>query len=503
MFLGLDRGHFLSPTGQCKAFDASADGYSRGEGCGIFVLKRLSDAIAEKDNILGVIRGIEVNQSGLAHSITHPHAPTQATLFKRVLQNSGIDANRVNVVEAHGTGTQAGDPNELESIRSVFAAQRSPGNPLHITSVKANIGHLEAASGAAGLAKLLLMLQYRTIPRQISLKNLNPRIAPLESDNTIIDTTDVPWLPSHDGMTRVAMLNNFGAAGSNTTVLLEEFSSPSPSVPPPQGMPHIFGLSAKTEAALDELRSRYLQWLQSPENEVIGLADIAYTATARRQVYSYRLSVSASTRAELIEKLRTASIVQATGEPAEVVFVFSGQGGQYLGMGRSLYQTSSLFKHHIDECHSVLTSSGFPGVLSIITGTEDSQLTTLEEFEAYQSAIFSLQYALAKLWISWGLTPAAVVGHRSVTSFFRRFLETDALPSTQHWRICSPRFCERPESQRGSSDRCEPSPIHGTKMCDGVHRHDRREPRIRSRQGGIGNVERLFGTVNLMLQQRD
>ncbi|KNZ71333.1 Conidial yellow pigment biosynthesis polyketide synthase, partial [Termitomyces sp. J132] len=173
MFLGLDRGHFLSPTGQCKSFDAAADGYSRGEGCGVFVLKRLSDAVADNDRILVVI-------SGRVHSITDPHAPTQAALLQRVLENSNIDPHRVNVIEAHGTGTQAGDTNELESNRSVSSAQLSVNNPLHITSIKANIGHLEAASGSAGHAKLLLMFQHQTIPRQISLYTLNPRITPLK-----------------------------------------------------------------------------------------------------------------------------------------------------------------------------------------------------------------------------------------------------------------------------------------------------------------------------------
>ncbi|KAH0578257.1 hypothetical protein H2248_004035 [Termitomyces sp. 'cryptogamus'] len=156
MFLGLDRGHFLSPTGQCKSFDAAADGYSRGEGCGVFVLKRLSDAVADNDRIL------------------------VAALLQRVLENSNIDPHRVNVIEAHGTGTQAGDTNELESNRSVSSAQLSVNNPLHITSIKANIGHLEAASGSAGHAKLLLMFQHQTIPRQISLYTLNPRITPLK-----------------------------------------------------------------------------------------------------------------------------------------------------------------------------------------------------------------------------------------------------------------------------------------------------------------------------------
>ncbi|KAF5377903.1 hypothetical protein D9615_006799 [Tricholomella constricta] len=409
MFLGLDRGHFLSPTGQCKAFDASADGYSRSEGCGVFILKRLSDALAENDRILGVIRGIEVNQSGLAHSITHPHPPTQATLFKRVLENSNIDASRVNVVEAHGTGTQAGDPSELESIRSVFAVQRSPDNPLHITSVKANIGHLEAASGAAGLAKLLLMLEHKRIPRQISLKLLNPRIAPLDSDHTVIDTINVPWSPSHKGMTRLALLNNFGAAGSNTALLLEEHPK-ARAQDVPHEMSYVFGLSAKDDTTLDILRSKFLHYLEGGEE--VSLADTAYTSTARRQIYDHRLAVSANTVQDLMEKLRKALAVQTSAKDARLIFVFSGQGGQYLGMGRSLYQTSALFRKHIDECHEILMTAGFPGVLAIITAdAQNSGLSTSEEFEAYQASILSLQYALAKLWTSWGLSPAAVVGH--------------------------------------------------------------------------------------------
>ena len=410
MMLGLDRAHFLSSTGQCKAFDASADGYSRSEGCGIFVLKKLSDAIAENDSILGVIRGIEVNQSGLAHSITHPHAPTQAILFRSLLENAGVEANRVSVIEAHGTGTQAGDPNELESIRSIFAIKRELENPLHVTSIKANIGHLEAASGSAGLAKLLLMLKNRTIPRVVSLKNLNPLITPLASDNTIIDTVQTEW-KSFEGHTRMAMLNNFGAAGSNTAMLLEEFCAAERSEPH-AGLAYVFGLSAKTECALEELRRRYIDWLEGFKSTP-NLADIAYTMNARRWVYEHRIAVQASTKEELIEKLGKASPVHVQGASGKVIFVFSGQGSQYLGMGKTLYEISNLFRKHIDECHRFLVGSGFPGVTQILlAGEGGSGLTKLEEFEAYQAAIFSLEYALAKLWISWGLTPAAVVGHR-------------------------------------------------------------------------------------------
>jgi acyl transferase domain-containing protein len=416
MTIGLDRAHFLSPTGQCRAFDATADGYSRGEGCGIFVLKRLPDAVSENDNILGVIRGIEVNQSGLTHSITHPHAPTQMALFQRLLKNASVDAQRVNVVEAHGTGTQAGDPCELESIRSIFNADRTARNPLHVTSIKANVGHLEAASGAAGLAKLLLMFRYGVIPQQILFENLNPKIAPLDKDFTVISTEHTPWPSPQDGSTRLALLNNFGAAGSNAALLLEEFLGIKQTVHPPIGIPLVFGLSAKTSSALNALRFRYLEWLKNPENDSINFCDIAYTSTARRQMYPYRIAMVANNKKELIQQCSTATAVHVTNSCGKVVFVFSGQGSHHFDMGASLYHTFPVYKQHIDECHCFLIKHGFQGILHILTGSlvQDSGLAQQETFEAYQVAIFALEYALAKLWMSWGVSPAAVVGHRCV-----------------------------------------------------------------------------------------
>ncbi|KAJ3839646.1 putative polyketide synthase [Lentinula raphanica] len=408
MFVGLDRGHFLSPTGQSKAFDAAADGYSRGEGCGLFVLKRLSDAIAENDNIYGVIRGIELNQSGLAHSITHPHTPTQVALFERVLRNAAIHPSQVNVVEAHGTGTQAGDVNELASIRQVFATGRTPQNPLYVTSVKGNIGHLEAASGAAGLAKLLLMFKHRTIPSQASFVTLNHSVEPLENDNTVIPRRATVWKPSHPGSCKAAFLNNFGAAGSNAALVLEEYAQRSSE---PFGHALVFLVSAKDEHALEKLRLKYVDWLQSKESECVPLADIAYSMTARRQLYPYRLTVVASERTQLIDDLRKAPVVASSTQPARrVVFVFSGQSSQYLGMGRTLYDTSPLFKYHIDECHAILVALGFPGILPIILENEGI-LSDSEQIEAYQAAIFSLEYALGKLWMFWGLVPTALIGH--------------------------------------------------------------------------------------------
>ncbi|ESK95806.1 polyketide synthase [Moniliophthora roreri MCA 2997] len=411
LFIGLDRGHFLSPTGQCKPFDASADGYSRSEGCGLFVLKRLKDALAENDSILGLLRGVEVNQSGLAHSITHPHAPTQVALFEQLLKKTGIPADRVDVVEAHGTGTQAGDPVEIESIRAVFSRQRTASNPLHITSIKANIGHLEAASGAAGLAKLLLMMRHQSIPQQISLQTLNPRILPLHLDHTRIATEHVSWESSHHGLSRVALLNNFGASGSNAAAIIEEYIPSSVSSEPPSDISYVFGLSAKSEVALEQLRLQHLDWLASPISRDLRLSDIAYTMTARRQIHPYRLSVSSGSREDLVEKLAQARIVHTTSTTGQAVFVFSGQGAQYTGMGSGLYHTCPLFKSYIDLCHSILLKAGFPGILSVVLPELGESMSLPEEIEAFQAAIFSIEFALAKLWISWGVSPTAVVGH--------------------------------------------------------------------------------------------
>jgi acyl transferase domain-containing protein len=259
------------------------------------------------------------------------------------------------------------------------------------------------------------MLKHETIPRQISLTNLNPRIAPLEADNIVIDSVNSPWTASQEGMTKVALLNNFGAAGSNTAVLLEEYPKVGPTAITHEGLHYVVGFSAKDNDAIERLRSKYLDFLRNVDTSDVTLADIAYTSTARRQIYDYRVSVSASKRDELVEKLAKAAVVHSPPKDACIVFVFSGQGGQYLKMGYSLYRSSSLFKKHIDECHDILVEAGFPGVLAIITAEPlGSNQTAQEEFEAYQAAIFSLEFALAKLWMSWGVRPAAVVGHRYI-----------------------------------------------------------------------------------------
>ncbi|KAF2675312.1 putative polyketide synthase [Microthyrium microscopicum] len=418
MYLGLDRAHFLSPSGQCKAFDASADGYCRAEGCGAFVIKRVSDAIADGDRIHAIIKAVEINQSGNTHSITHPHVPTQEELFKHMFRKSRIDPHMVTAIELHGTGTQAGDPVELESVRRVLCQDRSPENLLHLTSIKANIGHCEAASGAAGLAKLVLMMKHSHIPSQISLKVLNPRIRNLGDDGAVISRDGASW-PQIDGKPRMAMLNNFGAGGSNGAVLLQEYIPSGPPVEAGSKSPlsYVFGCSTKSIASLTQLRDDLVSYIME-NGKSLSLRDICATSTSRRQIYDMRIAVVATSYDDLAEKLRAAiphHISESANKEPNAVFAFSGQGSQYLGMGAELMETYESFAKTVWKCDAYLKERNYPGCVQIITATETENalkdLTEGEKLQAFQSAIYVLEVALAELLISWNIVPTAVVGH--------------------------------------------------------------------------------------------
>ncbi len=280
---------------------------------------------------------------------------------------------------------------------------------MHLTSIKANIGHAEAASGAASLAKLLLMLRKRTIPAVISLKTLNPAIVDLAADGTTIDTALTAWEAPRGSEKRLCLLNNFGAAGSNAALILEEGSSPSGNSTAPA---FIVGVSCESEASVEEQRAAYLKYIEENTADLSALTDFAYTATARRQTFRYRLAAVGKTKEELIASLRTAQALQVHENKGKVVFVFSGQGGQYSGMSATLYNSVPSFRQIVDQCHEKLVSWGFPGILSIINPAEGSPVD--EDFRSFQSAVFVLEYALAAMWVSWGIKPDAVVGHRYV-----------------------------------------------------------------------------------------
>lgn len=387
----------------------------------MFVFKRLSDALASSDNILGVIRGTEVNQSSAAVSITRPHGPTQMELLKSLLRQTGVAPEEVNVVEAHGTGTQAGDPEEMRTLRDVLSPsnglRRGATNPLTITGIKANIGHAEAASGAASLAKVLLMLRHRAVPPQISLEKLNPKIECLDKDFTRINTSSScdDWTPNASG-SRLALINNFGAAGSNAALLVEEAperlsvrkqeirnATPADDV--------LITISAETEEALLRLRDSYVLSI-SDEN----LIEFAYTASARRQVRPWRMAATASSADACAKALADARPMRFVPEKKATVFVFSGQGGQHIGMGLQIYQTSPFFRACVNKSHKKLLNWGYPGVLAIINAKcEVSDLGKTSELVAFQCAMFVLEMSLYELWKEWGVQPDAVCGHRQVT----------------------------------------------------------------------------------------
>lgn len=415
MYLGLARGHFLSPTGNCKPFDAGADGYCRAEGCALFVLKRLSDAVAEGDRIHGVIRNVLVNQSGNSSSITHPHSQTQADLLKKLLQQADVDPGSIGVVEAHGTGTQAGDAREIETLRTVFGPHHSATNPLMVSSVKGNIGHCEAASGAAGLAKLVLMLRESKVPMQAGLKNINPAFGDLEGSGMIIPRRTETWTQSQRTPRR-AVLNNFGAAGSNVSLLLEDWLDPSK--PQTQRSAYVFALSARSERALQSSITRHIEFLVKCKSQA-SLVDICYTSTARRHHHRHRISLPCSSTVDLLTKLQQYRI-QAT-KPAKKItattFVFTGQGAVYHGMGEDLIRTFPPFRDIIMSCDQILQRLDLscPSILHFMRSKDQSEmdgLTDAEYLVASQCACVVVEYALATMFISWGINPDYVMGHR-------------------------------------------------------------------------------------------
>jgi acyl transferase domain-containing protein len=420
MYLGLSRAHFLSPTGQCKPFDIAADGYCRAEGCGLVVLKKLSQAVKEGDHIYGVIRGIAVNQCGTAKSITHPDHITQAELFKKVLRLSRVKPQSISVVEAHGTGTQAGDYAEIQSLQSTFGRSRAPSNPLYLTSLKGNIGHSEAASGLAGLTKLLLMLDRNKIPPQAAFRELNPRLATIADHNIVIPTEVIDWKTASSKAPRRALLNNFGAAGSNAALVLEEYRtqhhrSARLELQAPMRSAHVLNIAAKGAAALEELRRSYTAYMDS--NPDIRIEDLCYTANARRReedYHAHRLSVVGSTVGELAAQLGQAKSLarQATRgqDPRKIVFVFSGQGGIYPDMGSELLSTSPEFKKTVEMCDNILTRNGYPPTTNFLAN--NGPWSNKDRIVVEQCACFVVEYALAKLLMTWGLVPDVVMGHR-------------------------------------------------------------------------------------------
>ena len=423
----------LAPDGRCKTFDAKADGYVRGEGCGIVILKRLSDALRDGDNILALIRGSAVNQDGRSNGLTAPNGLAQQEVIRRALTNAGVAPHQVGYVETHGTGTPLGDPIEIASLRAVLDDEESKSRVV-VGSVKTNIGHLESAAGIAGLIKSVLALQNEAIPPHLHLKEVNPYL-PLEDSRLEIGTYLRPW--KRRDQPRFAGVSSFGFGGTNAHVILSEAPSaviPATSTNDLERPRHILTISAKTQSSLRELAQRTKEYLNINHQ---GLADICFTANTGRVHFEYRLAVQANSSEELqigldgfvsSEVARDVRSVSPTLDSAEyhpappntwfevghakpgarpkIAFLFTGQGSQYSGMGRQLYETQPVFRAALDQCAKILASFLDRPLLEILFETDSIHQTTYT-----QPALFAFEYALTEMWRSWGIEPYAVLGH--------------------------------------------------------------------------------------------
>ncbi|QGA14099.1 hypothetical protein EYB26_001752 [Talaromyces marneffei] len=407
-YFDLGKAGFLSPTGQCKPFDASGDGYCRSDGVGLVVLKKLSQAIVDGDAVMAVIPGISTNQGGLSPSITIPHSTAQQALYKRVLQQAQIPPESVTYIEAHGTGTQAGDPIEVESLRSVFGKKMlktSSDRTLHIGSIKGNLGHCETAAGVTGLLKVLAMIKHAQLPPHASYGRLNPKIPPLEPDGLSINRSLCDWKTPF----RAALVNSYGAAGSNCALLCCELPSKMSSRAKDVDVKLPLLVSAASEKSLLQNAQVLSAHLRKHALE-INLGDLAHTLNERRKRHKFLMPIDAvdvQDAASQLENLQFQSIVQnASRTPRPVVLVFSGQFDNKVQLDKAFYDKIPAFRHYLDLCDKELVAQGFPTIMPTIFDTEPAADATL-----LQCGIFAMQYASAQCWIDAGLTPSAVIGH--------------------------------------------------------------------------------------------
>ena len=413
--INFSKSRMLALDGRCKTFDAAADGYVRGEGCGVVVLKPLSAALADGNRVLGVIRGSAINQDGRSGGLTAPNGPAQEAVIREALKAAKVAPQEVSYLEAHGTGTSLGDPIEIRAAGAVLCKGRSSDQPLAIGSIKTNVGHLEAAAGIAGLLKVVLAFQHKQIPPHLHLKNRNPYIE-WDQLSICIPTELAPW-ESLSGR-RIAGLSSFGFSGTNAHVILEE--------PPPMTKPeatmdrpvHLLALSARSSEALRQLATDYSSYFDA--NTKVSLPDICFTANAGRSHFAHRLAIVGESADHFKDGLRAVEQGDRlpnvlTGDaldlkPPPIAFLFTGQGSQYVGMGRTLYKTSPTFKRALDHCAEILQPFLERPLLSVLY-PEAGASSPLDETAYTQPALFAIEYALAELWRSWGVRPSFVMGH--------------------------------------------------------------------------------------------
>ena len=447
------RAGMLAPDGQCKAFDASANGYVRGEGCGILVLKRLHEAEADGDRIWGVIEGSAVNQDGASAGLTVPNETSQQRVIEDALNRAGVLPSEVDYLEAHGTGTEVGDPIEVRAAAAAYGKGRGTERPLLIGSVKTNVGHLEPAAGAAGLIKTLLAMRQGVIPKHLHFRTPNPE---LDWDRLPLRVTAEPtdW-PLHPGRPPLAGVSGFGWSGTNAHIVVRGYPAlpedagagadpwpvgaartiavraPEPAGP---GLPveerlearraRFLPLSGKSEAALGELAGRYRDWVDEREADRSSgdagqarLADLAWTAGTGRSQFGWRAGVvfrdAVSLRdglARLAEPGDDPGPVFAEEPPPKVAFLFTGQASQWVGMGADLYASEPVVRAVLDRCDRLLREARGRSLLDAMFG-RGPEPPDLDDPVWKQPAIYALECSLTALWSSLGIAPAVILGH--------------------------------------------------------------------------------------------
>ena len=412
----LSKGQFLSPHGRCRAFDEGADGYARGEGAGVFLIKRYEDALRDGDRVLALIRASAVNQDGHTDGISLPSPDAQRELLERVYAAARVVPAELDYVEAHGTGTPAGDPIEARALAAALARHRPAGRPLRIGSVKTNVGHLEAAAGVAGLLKAIGVLRFRQIPKNLHFGRPNPNLSLSEAGLEVV--AEPTRLPDADSKPSLFVgVNSFGYGGTNAHVVLESAPSEPPrrgARAPRDGRPTLVPLSARSPEALRDLASRLAFELGSGS---IELGDVAFSLAFHRSHLEHRAAIVAMDIEDLREQLgalavgetmETIARGEATHEP-EWVFAYTGMGPQWWGMGRELFETDPLFAAAIDDVDRCFRAVSGWSVRDAMLESEAS--SRMHRTDVAQPASFALQVALTRCWLARGVRAAAIVGH--------------------------------------------------------------------------------------------
>jgi acyl transferase domain-containing protein/NADPH:quinone reductase-like Zn-dependent oxidoreductase len=417
-YIGLSKLGMLSPDGRCKAFDSRANGFVPSEGCGVVVLKLLADALRDRDRVYAVVRGTAVNQDGRTNVLTAPNGLAQQEVIRAALQNAQVQPANISYIETHGTGTALGDPIEVEALTEVLGSSALTNVPCALGAAKSNIGHLEAAAGIVGVIKAALALDRQEIPGNLHFKELNPHIS-LQGTRFYIPTQPQAWL--RGAAARFAGISSFGFGGTNAHVVLEEapqlFQRPAKSDALPRNK-FLLPISARTPEALQDFARLYQKFLSEENREPIDLYNLCHSAATRRDHYEERLAIAAGTREEFSKRLEDflaghsgseLPAGRATQEGEAVAFVFSGQGSQWPRMGAALFEQEPVYRAAIEECHELVKEFAGWSLIDHLLAPDDS--SELQHTEYAQPAIFAVEIALARLWMSWGVTPLLIIGH--------------------------------------------------------------------------------------------